>query len=236
MKIAIFSDIHANLTALHTVLDHCFSKYSKDTSIIHLGDCIDYGMRPNEVIDELYGLKSNIIGNIKGNHEQALLKKENNKFSSERGVQANAYTKSILNSKAKKFINSMQDSPYVIDIAHKKILLVHGDLEDFYWGKMNENERCKKQYLEYDYVFSGHTHISSLSYNVHRGNGHRTVFINPGSIGQPRNCNTCAQYAVVDLFSASVYFEAVPYDYEKEQILYKGQIHNYYKERLSKGI
>ena len=67
MKVAIFSDIHANLTAFEAVKEHCLTKYGKDLLIIHLGDCIDYGMRPNEVIYELYDLYPNMIGNIKGN-------------------------------------------------------------------------------------------------------------------------------------------------------------------------
>ena len=236
MKVAIFSDIHANLTAFEAVKEHCLTKYGKDLLIIHLGDCIDYGMRPNEVIYELYDLYPNMIGNIKGNHEQALLEAEYNKFSSERGVQANVYTKSLLTQKARNFIDTMLDSPSVLKIADKKILLVHGDLQDSYWGKMSDEERCNKQYLEYDYVFSGHTHISSLSYILDRDKEHRTVFINPGSIGQPRNYNIYAQYAVVDLLSSSVYFETVPFDYKKEQILYNGMIHNYYRDRLAKGI
>ena len=47
----ILSDIHANLTALNAVLDHARANY-KDYTIIILGDIVNYGMRPNEVISK----------------------------------------------------------------------------------------------------------------------------------------------------------------------------------------
>ena len=68
MLIAVFSDIHANLTALETVISHCEQNY-KYISFIHLGDCIDYGMRPNETIVKLLSIKDKMLVNIKGNHE-----------------------------------------------------------------------------------------------------------------------------------------------------------------------
>ena len=62
------------------------------------------------------------------------------------------------------------------------------------------------------------------------------MFVNPGSVGQPRNCNPNAQYAVVDFETASVSFESVAYDVKLEQSLFTEVLHPYYRDRLEKGI
>lgn len=141
---SFFSDIHANLTALKAVINHCFTKYGNDIPIIHLGDCIDYGMRPNEVINCLFELSSQMIANIEGNHEIALFGNKTERFSSERGVNANIYTKSILTSASLSFIKQMQKSPYEVSFDNKKFLIVHGDLSEPHWGKMSDEEKKLK--------------------------------------------------------------------------------------------
>lgn len=236
MQIAIFSDIHANLTALEAVLSHCFKKYGSNIYIIHLGDCIDYGMRPNEVIKMLSSIKSQMLANIAGNHEMALYGIKVDYFSSKRGYKANCYTKSILTQDSYDFINNMQKSGYIFEIDNKKFLAIHGDLTEPHWGNMNNEEKKSTAYNQYDYVLSGHTHINSLSYSINKAEHKRTIFINPGSIGQPRNLNPKAQYAVLDTESNSIYFEAVYYDYKIEQSLYTDNVDLYYRDRLAKGI
>ena len=176
MKIAIFSDIHANLTALKAVLDHCFIKYGKDIPIIHLGDCIDYGMRPNDVIGVLSKLSSQMIANVEGNHEIALFGKKVERFSSERGVKANIYTKSILTDTSFSFIKEMKKSPCEMCIDNKMFLFVHGDLSEPHWGKMNIDEKKSSIYENYDYVISGHTHVSSLFYEINKNKCKKTIF------------------------------------------------------------
>ena len=95
------------------------------------------------------------------------------------------------------------------------------------------NDAC---YESFDFVFSGHTHVPHLRYVFDKKTGRKTVFVNPGSVGQPRNCNPLAQYAVVDLENYAVSFEGVSYDIVKEQELFNEELHSYYRERLSKGI
>lgn len=236
MQIAIISDIHANLTALEAVLSHCFTKYNLNIPIIHLGDCIDYGMRPNEVIKILSNIKSQMIANIVGNHEIALYGLKTNYFSSERGYNANRYTKSILTKNSYDFIDNMQESGYKFELDGKKFLAIHGDLSDPHWGVMNNEEKKSVAYSQYDYVVSGHTHISSLAYSINKKEYKKTIFINPGSVGQPRNLNIAAQYAVLDTKSDSICFEAIHYDYKIEQALYTDKVDLYYKNRLAKGI
>ena len=235
MKVLLLSDIHANLTALQAVLRHAADKYGTDLPVIHLGDVIDYCMRPNETIQELGTIADRFIVNIRGNHEMAYFGVEADRFSSPRGRDANDFTKRILDAVALKFIDGMSVRPKTLDLEGHKLLCVHGDLHDIYWGKMSSEEMSAEDYSTYDFVFSGHTHVPHLHYIFDKTTGRKTAFVNPGSVGQPRNCNPLAQYAVVDLSAFSVFFEAVAYDIAFEQSLFSNQLHQYYRERLAKG-
>lgn len=235
MKVCVLSDIHANLTALRAVTAHCRGKYGK-LPIIHLGDVIDYCMRPNETIHELRQLQSRMLANIRGNHEMAFFGVEAERFSSPRGKAANEFTKQMIDDEGLAFIESMTIGTGDLTIDGQRIMCVHGDANDLYWGKMKEPEMLSPKYLDFDFVLSGHTHVSYLRYVFDKNTGRRTVFVNPGSVGQPRNCNPNAQYAVVDFESAAVSFESVLYDVKFEQSLFTDALHPYYRDRLAKGI
>ena len=64
----------------------------------------------------------------------------------------------------------------------------------------------------------------------------KTVFINPGSVGQPRNQNPCAQYVYFELSTGKVHYNAVKYDVEAEYRLYPDFWIVFYKERLILGV
>ena len=82
MKVAILSDVHGNLRALENVLNsNIFKTVDK---IILLGDLVDYGPHSNEVVELLSEYEPKIICNIIGNHEEAILKQDYSRFSSER--------------------------------------------------------------------------------------------------------------------------------------------------------
>ena len=235
MKVCVISDIHANLTALRAVTAHCRDKFG-DLPVIHLGDVIDYCMRPNETIHELRRLQPRMLANIRGNHEMAFFGIEADRFASPRGKVANEFTKKVIDNDGLSFIESMTIGAKALAVDGQRVMCVHGDASDLYWGKMEEPEMISPEYLGFDFVLSGHTHVSHLKYVFDKNSGRRTVFINPGSVGQPRNCNPNAQYAVVDLDTAAVSFECVPYDIKFEQSLYTGALHPYYRDRLEKGI
>ena len=117
MKIILLSDIHANLTAFNAVLDHAQKTYGDTSVIAHLGDIIDYGMRPNETLERLNGLSSRLIVNLAGNHEQAILEPEINHFNLLRSNQASEYTSSILKDKWFNYIaTNMSPTEVVLEI------------------------------------------------------------------------------------------------------------------------
>ena len=62
------------------------------------------------------------------------------------------------------------------------------------------------------------------------------MFINPGSVGQPRNHNPLAQYAVLSLPSKRVELRGVEYDVVYEQSLFPDEIDEFYKVRLTNGV
>lgn len=236
MKLALLADIHANLTALETVLAYCDAKYGP-IKLCLLGDYVDYGMRPNETLNRLASLKGRIMVNLLGNHEDALLDTTKAvRFSSDRGRAASKYTADIIAAKwLDYFRNELSCGSQSLEVDGLRILCVHGDLTDVFWGKMADAERGGNEaYRQYDVVISGHTHIPLLNY-VATGKNHSTLFINPGSVGQPRNLNPNTQFAVLDTVDKSVVFESLSYDINAEYKLYDGSIDSYYAERLLTG-
>lgn len=123
----------------------------------------------------------------------------------------------------------------------KKCLAVHGSLEEPYW-KGIDLTKTLKEYSNYDYVFSGHTHLPHfiekyyVCDDMQRRNKKKTVFINPGSVGQPRNLNNMAQFVILDMETERIAFEKVKYDIGAEQADYDGQVDAFYRERLRWGI
>lgn len=241
----ILSDIHANLNALGKVLDDMKSRYPYERDIALLGDCINYGMRPNEVIAVLrtLGERYNIVCNLFGNHEKALLDGDTTHFSTDRGRQVLDFTRGVLSDQSIDYLQSMNPSGFrELTIAGRKCLFVHGNIDDPFWGKLNVRTVDDIRYKAYDFVISGHSHVPQLIEYFFDDDcpafrdKKRTVFINPGSVGQPRNHNHRAQYAYVDLENEIFQFNAVEYDIAGEQSLYPDTIHSFYKERLTKGI
>lgn len=244
-KLIILSDIHGNLSALNAVIeDFEVRKYQPD-SIAILGDNINYGMRPNDVVERLKELsdKYNIIANLWGNHEKALIDGDTSHFSTERGKQVLDYTRNSLSKESSDYIKGLtQEGKTEFVISKRKILFIHGSIEDPYWGKLNPDTAGNNQYSQYDYVISGHSHIPLLfeyfypSENPEYRNKKRTIFLNPGSVGQPRNHNPRAQYLYMEIESEIFHINSVCYDIESERSLFNDEVNSFYSNRLINGI
>ncbi|MDE7310219.1 MAG: metallophosphatase family protein [Eubacterium sp.] len=243
MDVLVMSDIHGNITALDAVLHKAESKYEIGVCIL-LGDVIDYGMHPNEVIAVLQQMKYPVICNIWGNHECAVINKEYASFSTERGRECALYTESILGRQAWKYIREKMQGRGEFEFVYekKKCLAVHGSAEDVYWKSIQVQAEMSGIYEKYDYVFSGHSHIPHFfekyyeTDDIRNRNKKKVIFINPGSVGQPRNLNPMAQFAVVDLCTEKVIFDKAVYDIAYEQRAMSGRIDEFYSERLKRGI
>ena len=247
MEIAVISDIHGNCSALESVLNDIRNNH-REARIALLGDHIDYGMRSNEAISILRDLDMPVVCNIWGNHEQSIMSDDYSRFSSERGVISAKNTKKHLNSESFDYIESIEgkSGSAEFELAGLKFLAIHGSLTDPYWksifpDKANGTDGAFAGYEGYDYVLSGHSHYAHVFEHYYScddpayRNKKKVTFINPGSIGQPRNHNPKAQYAILDT-DKGVSLISVPYDIKYEQSLFTDEVDSFYKERLTNGV
>ena len=242
MKIAILSDVHGNITAFKSVLEN-LNKRTELEGLIFLGDLIDYGMNSNEVINEMKHIHLPILCNVWGNHEAAIFFNHVSRFSNDRGRQSSDYTKSILTQDTKAYIkNQMLQSGFgEFDIDGKKCLAIHGSLKDEFWESISPKDDLMP-YKKYDYVFSGHSHRPNMFEEYYeaddalRRNQKKTIFINPGSVGQPRNLMPMAQFVVLDTKTEECELVKIGYDIEKEQSYFTNKVDDFYKTRLTYGV
>jgi predicted phosphodiesterase len=246
MKIAILSDIHANYGALAAVLDHAAATHGDDLRFLQLGDLVNYGPRPNEVVERIRALAAagRLLVNLAGNHEAALDGRGLERFSSERGRATLRQTAAWLTPESAEFLRTgLSFEPVALAIEGRWVLCVHGSLADPFWGELRPPTTAAPAYRPYDVVFCGHTHRPVLweeffpdERSVRRGQK-KTVFLNPGSIGQPRNHDVRAQYAVWDPAGDDGWqFHQVSYDVAAEQELFPAQVHEFYRQRLAAGV
>lgn len=245
-KYLILSDIHGNISAFDAVLADCGNEIFD--GVILLGDCIDYGMRSNEVIEKLRKLESGswkgkILINIWGNHEKIAIDKDWERLSTDRGRAMAIYTEKHLTETSFNYIRKKMntDGNEKFTLEGFRAFALHGSCEDYYWKAIMPDE-LNGDYKEYDFVFSGHSHYPHYftkfydDQNKELRNKKAVVFINPGSVGQPRNHNPRAQYAVLHLPSKKTELRAVEYDVKYEQALFPDEIDEFYKMRLRAGI
>lgn len=247
MQLIILSDVHGNLSAFKAVMADIQKKYRPDGMAL-LGDFIDYGMRSNEVIDAVKKISYPIVCNLWGNHEQSVMLEDYSRFSSSRGVQSARYTRSRLSESSFAYIESIAGKSGFqdFDFAGIRFLAVHGSILDPFWKAIspiagNGMDGAFAGYEKYDVVLSGHSHYSHIfpvfyeADDASMGNKKKTVFINPGSVGQPRNHNPMAQYALLDT-ERGISLNCVPYDIAEEQKYFTDEVDEFYKDRLAKGV
>ena len=242
-RLLILSDIHANLSALEAVLEDVGRRGLRPDGIVLLGDIINYGMRPNETIAAMKRLPCPVAVNIFGNHEKALLDGDMSRFSTDRGRRMLEHTAAILSDESMAYMTGMnRDGRETHRWQGKRLLFVHGSISDPFWGSIRADNISDDAYARYDIVISGHSHVPHLTERFYPAdapemrNRKRTLFINPGSVGQPRNHNPRAQYVYMELSSETVCFHAVEYAVEAEQSLYPDFLDDFYRKRLSLGI
>ena len=247
MEIAIVSDIHGNVSALTSVLNDIKTNHNPQ-KIALLGDFIDYGMRSNEAISMIRDLDIPVVCNIWGNHEQAIMEDDYERFSSERGRVSARNTKAHLSKESFEYLENIEgkDGWITFELEGKKFLAIHGSLTDPYWkaifpDKGNGTDGAFEGYEAYDYVLSGHSHYAHVfeKYypcdNPAYRNKKKVIFINPGSVGQPRNHNPNAQYAILDTVKG-ISLISVPYNISYEQSLFTGEVDAFYRDRLTNGV
>lgn len=245
-RLIILSDIHGNLTALEAVIADFEARGYLPQALAILGDNINYGMRPNEVVARLKKLarKYPVAVNIFGNHEKALFDGDDSRFSTDRGRQVLEYTRRSLTAESCEYLQSLthEGSVECVTSSGARVLFIHGSPADPFWGKLGRSTAVGEEYARYDFVLSGHSHIPHLIEHFFAAeapefrNKKRTIFLNPGSVGQPRNHNPRAQYLYADFASETFHFNSVEYDVAAEQALFTPEVDPFYSRRLTNGI
>lgn len=193
--LAILSDIHGNLSALEAVIADAKSRGC--TRFISLGDVVGYGPQPGECIDLLRALNA---PNILGNHDSYITLDEDCPRS--RVVsQIIDYQRNILSTAQVDWLKASVDY-----LREADRLFVHGGPED---PRDQYIYTVKRETVPTDvrWLFSGHTHVQIL---VEFGD---CGYCNPGSVGQPRDGDSRAAYAI--LCEEQVTLQRVTYDIDR---------------------
>ncbi|MDD5472719.1 MAG: YfcE family phosphodiesterase [Candidatus Methanoperedens sp.] len=203
MLIGIIADVHSNAVALKAVLSAldalCVGK------ILHAGDIIGYNPYPDETI-ELF--KKNRIISILGNHDRALVTGDVFGFNPYAAT-ALEWTRSVTSPDNVGYIAGLKNIESIIEDA-KRIVMVHGSPYDFDEYVCPENVSSDLlSAVNCDILVLGHTHIQ-FKKEFPEG-----LIVNPGSVGQPRDGNPDAAFAVLDTESGKIEMKRAAYDIEK---------------------
>lgn len=185
MKLVIIADIHGNHDALRALPEDYDELWV-------LGDLVNYGPEPREVVDEMM-VKAAIV--VRGNHDHAVAHNDDSQWKPRYRTMAEAtrrYTSSVLDGAQKEFLRNL---PLQARVERGGIAfrLTHAKPSDPLHGFCHQNSEEWIREIEAvsaDVLLVGHTHAPFL-----RKIGHK-VLLNPGSLGQPRTGNPDASYAV----------------------------------------
>ena len=202
VKIVIISDIHGNLEALSAL-------QGKFDELWVLGDLVNYGPNPGEVVDFV---KANASVVIRGNHDHAIGFNKDPHSSSPFREMAQAmqeYTSSILTESQKQFL---RDLPLTVDreLPGMKVSLCHAVPSDplfAYCPPDSPRWQGELELAKANILLVGHTHLA-----FDRQFGERRV-VNPGSVGQPKTGTPEACYAVWD--DGKIELRSFEYPFEK---------------------
>jgi diadenosine tetraphosphatase ApaH/serine/threonine PP2A family protein phosphatase len=217
VKYGIFSDIHGNLEALQAVLSR-MDELGVERRVC-LGDVVGYGPNPNECV-QLVREKAHIT--ILGNHDSVALgweAAENFNFYARRAIE---WTREVLTDDSVAFLKSLRYTE-----SENGLCFVHSSPHspaDWYYVTDLEDAADSFNFFRERICFIGHTHFpvivvkeneqsfricDGLSYEPAPG---ERMLVNDGSVGQPRDRNPLASFAVCDSETGAVEIMRVPYD------------------------
>ena len=203
-KVAVLSDIHANLQALEAVIQDAEER-GVDL-FLNAGDSIGYGAYPNEVVELL--CEKNVLS-VLGNYDAEVIESEP-KAKSEKRAAFN-FTKKELAKSCQSYLSSLPRE-LRLQVAAAKLLVTHGSPEsiDEHITEDTPVERLKNlaETAKADVIIVGHSH-EQLWRKI---NG--ASFVNPGSVGRPGDANHQAAYAILKFNPFTVEMIRVDYDVE----------------------
>ena len=218
MRLAIISDIHSNIDALTAVAAE-IEKRAVD-GIYSLGDIVGYNAFPSEVIEFVRGRN---IPSIMGNHDIVCCGLENPIWFNPAAREATLWTRKRLSDGEKTYLCRLQNEMPIEESFHA----VHGSplSRDDYIMDLMDAMNCFQHLPDKSIrlCLFGHTHIPSIFSDL--GPSHDSTyagkhflsarsrhFVNPGSVGQPRDGDPRASFAILDTEEFSVEIIRVEYD------------------------
>jgi len=235
MRLLLLSDIHANLEAF----DACMAAAPPYDRVVNLGDVVGYNASPNEVCERVIDMNAPIV---RGNHDRACAGLTDLKEFNPVAALSAYWTKSILESDYLEWLRALPQGPLRCDDL-PGLEFVHGAPldEDEYLLNVAAAEDNLDVPGHAPLIFFGHTHIQGgfvdedgesrqfrPEYNSDTGPVEQKMWltpgvrylINPGSVGQPRDSDWRAAFALYEHNGgalASVTFYRVPYDIKQAQ-------------------
>jgi len=221
MHYAVLSDVHSNLDALKVVLEDVDQRKIEDT--VFIGDAVGYGPNPNECV-ELLSQRCKIL--LAGNHDWGVLGLTDLTYFNENARAAIEWTKGVLTESNRDLLRS-----FLIKKAIKEadIFLVHStpkEPEEWHYLLTLWDAEINFHYFNSTFCFLGHSHQPFIVEKLPSGElvtykktarivKTRRYIINAGSIGQPRDGDPRACYAIID--DEKIEIMKVPYDVESVQ-------------------
>src|ERR1041384_2113828 len=220
MKFAIIADIHANLEAFQVVLEDI--KAQKCTHTACLGDVVGYNANPKECLDIVRAMN---IPVVKGNHDEYCSTDDPLDGFNPAAAEAVNWTRKQLTADDRQWLKDLKYLRMVTSFT-----IVHATLDvPQRWGYVFDKLAAAASftYQNTAVCFFGHTHVpvAFIRDSVVRGGSYskfkvepgRKYFVNVGSVGQPRDLNPKASYAVYDMEEGSIELRRLDYDIPKAQ-------------------
>ena len=210
MRYLIISDLHSNLEALQAVLEAAQGEYEQ---VICCGDLVGYGPEPDPITDWVRGNAHQVV---RGNHDKACSGVAEAEDFNEAAKRAAYWTRDHLSPENLLYLRNLPCGPAEVN---GQFGILHGsprDEDEYVTGTWEAEESI--ELLHHRVTFFGHTHIQGgFLRNAHakvetipvplaRGKSRAVLeiqpgeiyFINPGSVGQPRDRDNRAAYALYD--------------------------------------
>ncbi|MBI2957720.1 MAG: metallophosphoesterase family protein [Chloroflexi bacterium] len=205
MRYAVIADIHGNLEAFQAVLSHAEQNGSPD-AVLCLGDVVGYGPDPSACVRLMQDLRGVCVA---GNHDLAVAGTVSTGVFNVDAAVAIRWTASQLSDFEIRYLGGLQ-----LTIAIDRFTLVHGSPRDPVWEYLSSPGQASENLAMFTtpHCLVGHTHVpvvfrcgqdatcAKVSYDESSLMlGTDRVVINPGSIGQPRDGDPRASYAILDV-------------------------------------
>jgi len=214
----LLADVHANLRALSAVLEDVVRWGGFDV-IWMLGDLVGYGPEPDDCVSML---RENPLVSVAGNHDLGAVGRVDLSSFNREAAEVCLWTGGRLSASSSEFLRELPLRQRVAPF-----LLVHASPRDTVWEYVTSGVQATELALfcEEAHCLVGHTHCPAVfSMTSHSGQAEGVcsagtevpvrgrLIVNPGAVGQPRDGDPRAAYAVLDTVAGAVSFHRVPYD------------------------